>query len=142
MKKVELQVKAGFAKDGDVSKQEIKEAGYDVKETDSKIYAVKEIETDLPENLDEMVNDIGREATHKYALSTYRVREIFDPVRNEMKSKLNKEVPKNVQQYLDTLMKQAEASYTPFTKQDIEGIPYEAKLSTDLVDNYLEDILA
>lgn len=144
MQRTELEVKAGFSKgeEGTPTKDEIREAGYDVKETDNRIYALSYIDARLPETLDELVELVGgKEEALKLALGTFKVREYFDPERNTMKSILRKEVPAAVKSYLASLKQAASQPFTAFSPEDLEEIPFDYKQSTDGVDEWLAEMV-
>lgn len=143
MKQANLEVKAGFDKGSDnaPSVNEIEQAGYDVKETDAKLYAISEQELDIPENVDEALSLVGEDKLLEYFLATYRVRECFDPVRKEMKRVLRKEVPADVKATIKSLKQQAEAGLTPYDVSDLDEIPFEYKTSTEKLFSYVKEAL-
>lgn len=106
MKKETVQVKSGYlGAPEDPTREEIKEAGYDVKESsnDLKYYAVSTLEVDIPETLEELLEVADEEQVASWALSKFKTSQIYDVERRKMDSILRKEVPAECKKVLEAL---------------------------------------
>ena len=134
----------------DVDKQEAQKEGYEVEETRTgNVYAIAEGSMQVPESLDELVtlleriHDVedGAEEALQLAVTNYSKKYYKEPLYNETRAKLRKEVPKEVQEYIENMKSQAEAGILPVSAEDLENIPYEYKQNKDFVNEYIKEEL-
>lgn len=99
MRTIEQQVKVGLDKQDYVNAEEAQELGYTIEETDNgKVYAVKTIETELPQSLDEAREFLDDDellqliTVKKSSLSKLE----YDRAYNKMRNVLSYNIPAKV----------------------------------------------
>ena len=130
-----------------VSPSEARQEGFDVWQSDKgNYYAIVHKDIEIPETLEELkellagqgVEETGKEIL-SLAIKKYKRKYHAEPLYNETRAQLKKEVPAEVKSYIEDLISQAELGILPVSQEEIENIPYESKLSKQLVNEWIQN---
>ena len=138
-KKANVEARLGLGRlndEAEVTVEEIEELGYEYKETKNKEYAVGTTEAELPENVEEALDMLGEEDVVDIVQSRIKSREskkLYDEIFNS----LNKEVPAAVKDLLGSMYEMSKAGLAPYSEEDLDSIPFEAKTSKDKLMGYV-----
>ncbi len=137
MRKTEVEAKLGLDRlNEEVTQEELEEAGYQYKATDTKEYAVATAEVELPETMEEILNVVEKDDLVEMVQSRLKS-SASKGAYDEMFSRLNKEVPKEVENLLDSMKEMATAGIAPYSVEDLADIPFEAKTSKTALMKYV-----
>ncbi len=128
---------------------EARHEGFEVWQSEKgNFYAIVSKDIEVPETLEEFITLLkGYDVENpdkeilSLAIKKYERKYHSEPLYNETRAKLKKEVPAEVKSYIEDLVSQAELGILPVSKEELETIPYENKLSKQLVNEWVKSQL-
>ena len=138
-KKANVEAKLGLGRlndEAEVTVEEINELGFEHKETKNKQYAVGTVEAELPESVEEALDMLGEEDLVEIVQSRIKSR-ASKRLYDEMFNTLNKEVPAEVKDLLNSMYEMSKAGLAPYSEEELDSIPFDAKTSKDKLMGYV-----